>query len=104
MPALIRDLYILGRRRERVIYFTTRFFKNVVSKQVEDTVAVFVFVFFFFHFSNSKRAQLPAIRITEQPILLRKRKINRPGYKVFSLKTGCQISYLFFFWSIGVFR
>ena len=33
------------------------------------------------HFSNSKRAQLPAIKITEQPILLINGKINRPGYK-----------------------
>ena len=34
-----------------------------------------------FHFSISKTAQLPAIRIPEQPILLTKSKINRPGYK-----------------------
>ena len=31
----------------------------------------------FWHFSYSKRAQLPAIRITEQPILLINGKINR---------------------------
>ena len=31
--------------------------------------------------SINKRAQLPAIRIIEQPILLTKRKTNRPGYK-----------------------
>ena len=30
---------------------------------------------------KKKRAQLPAIRITEQPILLTKRKINCLGYK-----------------------
>ena len=35
----------------------------------------------FWHFSNSKRAQLPAIRVTERPILLINGKINRPGYK-----------------------
>ena len=28
-----------------------------------------------------KKAQLPAIRITEQPILITKSKINRMGYK-----------------------
>ena len=32
-------------------------------------------------FSISKKAQLPAMGITEQPILLTKSKINRPGYK-----------------------
>ena len=32
-------------------------------------------------FSIGKRAQLLAIRITEQPILLTEGKINRPGYK-----------------------
>ena len=31
-------------------------------------------------FLISKKSQLPAIRITEQPILLTKSKINRPGY------------------------
>ena len=35
----------------------------------------------FWHFSISKKTQIPAIRITEQPILLTKSKINRPGYK-----------------------
>ena len=36
----------------------------------------------FWHFSISKKAhELPAIRITEQPILITKSKINRPGYK-----------------------
>ena len=36
----------------------------------------------FWHFSISKNTQLPAIRITEQPILvlLTKSKINHPGY------------------------
>ena len=33
----------------------------------------------FWHFLISKKAQLPTIRITEQPILLTKSKINRPG-------------------------
>ena len=32
-------------------------------------------------FFDKKKAQLPAIRITEQPILLTKRKINCLGYK-----------------------
>ena len=35
----------------------------------------------FWHFSISKKTQLPAIRITEQPILLTKGKIDHPGYK-----------------------
>ena len=36
----------------------------------------------FWHFSIRKKAQLPAIRITEQPLLLSKSKINhRTGYK-----------------------
>ena len=35
----------------------------------------------FWHFLMSKKAQLPAIRITEQPILLTKSKIKRTGYK-----------------------
>ena len=35
----------------------------------------------FWHFSISKKAQLPAIRITERPILLTKSKINLPGCK-----------------------
>ena len=35
----------------------------------------------FWHLSISKKAQLPAIRITEQRIQLKKNKINCPGYK-----------------------
>ena len=35
----------------------------------------------FWLFLMSKKAQLPAIRITEQPILLTKSKIRRTGYK-----------------------
>ena len=35
----------------------------------------------FWHFSISEKAQLPAIRITEQPMLLTKRKINGPVKK-----------------------
>ena len=46
----------------------------------------------FWHFSINKTAQLPAIRIPEQPILLTRSKINRTGYK-YSLKVGSQISY-----------
>ena len=33
----------------------------------------------FWYFSIGKKAQLPAIKITEQPILQIKTKINRPG-------------------------
>ena len=44
-----------------------------MSKQVKNTVAILAF-------SISKKAQLPAIRITEQSTLLTKSKINRPGY------------------------
>ena len=48
-----------------------------MSKQVNNTVAVLTF------FNQQKReAQLPAIITTEEPILLTKRKINRPGYKI----------------------
>ena len=43
-----------------------------MSKQVNNTVAVLAFF-------DQEKAQLPAIRITEQPIL--KSKINRPSYK-----------------------
>ena len=47
-----------------------------MSKQVKNTAAVSAF------FDEQKiNAQLPAIRITQQPILLTKRKINRLGYK-----------------------
>ena len=35
----------------------------------------------FWHFAISKKAQLSAIGIPEQPILLTNSKINRPGYK-----------------------
>ena len=37
----------------------------------------------FWHFSISRKAQLPAIRITEQPMLLTKSKTNHPRYKFF---------------------
>ena len=54
-----------------------RFCKNVVvSKQVTNNVAVLAFFY-------QEKAQLPAIRITEQAMLLTKGKINRPGYKFF---------------------
>ena len=43
-------------------------------------------------FRSTKRGQLPAMRITDQPLLLTRRKNNRPGYK-FCLKTSSQISY-----------
>ena len=45
-----------------------------MSKQVTNNVAVLAFF-------DQEKAQLPAIRITEQPMLLTKGKINRPGYK-----------------------
>ena len=46
-----------------------------MSKQVTNTVAVLAF------FDQGKAHQLPAISITEQPMLLTKGKINRTGYK-----------------------
>ena len=74
-------------------------------REKRDTVIIFLRGFAkmfscqnkFWHFSLSKRAQLPAIRITEQPILLTKSKVNRPRYKFsnFSLKTGSLIEYSF---------
>ena len=45
-----------------------------MSKQVNNTVAVLAFF-------DQKKAQLPALRITEQPILLTKSKINCMGNK-----------------------
>ena len=42
----------------------------------------------FWHFSISKKAQLPAIRILEQPILLTKSKINCTGYKFSKYSTA----------------
>mgnify|MGYP007058668627 CR=1 FL=1 len=58
-------------------HFSTTFYKNVVvSKQVKNIVAVLAI---------SKWAQFPAIRITKQPMLLTKRKINRQGYKFWSI-------------------
>ena len=68
--------------REKTCYrhhFTMRVCKNVVmSKQVNNTVHVVVLALIFL---ISKKAQVTAIRITEQPILLTKSKINRTGYK-----------------------
>ena len=55
--------------------FESRFCKNVsVLKQVKKTVAVFAFL-------DQQKAQLPAIRINEQPMQQTKSKINLPGYK-----------------------
>ena len=45
-----------------------------MSKQVTNTVAVLVFF-------DHKKAQLQAMGINEQPMLLTKSKINRPSYK-----------------------
>ena len=53
----------------------------MVSKQVKITVAVLALV-------DQRKAQLPAIRITEQPMMLAKRKINRPDYKFSEYKIG----------------
>ena len=47
-----------------------------MSKQVTNTVAVLTFF-------DQEKAQLPATRITEQPMLLIKSKINRTGDKFF---------------------
>ena len=72
-------------KRDTPSSLSTSFCKNIaVSKQVKNTIAVL---------SIRKKAQLPAIRITEQAKLLTKGKINRPGYKYFQLKTGSQISF-----------
>ena len=61
--------------------FITRFCKNVVvSKQVKITISVLAFF-------DSQKAQLLEIRITEQPIILTKRKINRPGINFLSIFT-----------------
>ena len=46
-----------------------------MSKQVNNAVAVLSF------FRSAKKVKLPAIRITEQPTLLTKSKINRSGYE-----------------------
>ena len=45
-----------------------------MSKQLKNTVAVLAFF-------DQQKAQLPAIRISEQTILLTKNKINRAAYK-----------------------
>ena len=45
-----------------------------MSKQGKNAVAVLAFF-------EQQKAQLPAIRITEQPILLTNSKIHRPVYK-----------------------
>ena len=45
-----------------------------MSKQGKNAVAVLAFF-------EQKKAQMPALRVTEQPILLRRSKINRPVYK-----------------------
>ena len=47
----------------------------IILLQVKNTAAVLAF------FNLQKGSKLPAIRITEQPILLTKSKINCMGYK-----------------------
>ena len=49
-----------------------------MSKQAINTVAVL-------EYFSEEKAQLPAIRITGQPMLLTKSKTNRPGYKFLSI-------------------
>ena len=56
-----------------------------MTKQVENTAAVGIFL-------SSKKAQLPAMRITEQPRVLTKSKINRSGCK-FSTYSGVSLSF-----------
>ena len=46
------------------------------QKQLTNTVVVWEFFY-------QEKAQLPAIRMTEEPMLLTKSKISRPGYKHF---------------------
>ena len=73
-------------------HFSTTFCKNVVLKQVKETVAVLAFLI-------SIKAQLPAMRISEQPILLAKSKVNIivhvTNFLNIFAKTGSQIAYLF---------
>ena len=63
-----------------------------MSKEVNNLLVVLAFF-------DQEKAQLPAIRISEEPMLLTKSKINRPGYKFSKYfrqkKTGSQISYSF---------
>ena len=63
------------------------------SKQVEKTAAVLSF------FDQQKGSVMSNKNLTEQPILLTKRKIYFPGYTfskyVFSLHRGSQISFSF---------
>ena len=62
-------------KRDTVVILVRGFAKNnVVSKKART-------MWQFCYFWISEKAQLPAIRITKQPILLTKRKINGPGYK-----------------------
>ena len=56
-------------------HFSTSFCTTVVvSKQGTNMIA-------FLAFFDQEKAQLPAIRVTEQPMLLTKIKINRQGYQ-----------------------
>ena len=70
LPAiLLRQLPILAGKRDTIVIL---WFKT--SQEHDISLA----------FSISKRTQLPALRIAEQPILLTKSKINRPGYSIFA--------------------
>ena len=72
----MQNSVILARKMWCCHHFSRRFCKNVVlSKQVKNQKL-------FWHFSISKKAHLPAIRITEQPVALTKSKINFLGYKL----------------------
>ena len=62
-------------KRDTVVILARCFAKTVdVTKQVQSGLAVGIFL-------SSRKAQLPDMRITEQPILLTKNKINRSGCK-----------------------
>ena len=58
------------------LIFSTRFCKIMSSSQVTNTVAGLAFF-------DQEKAQLPAIRITEQPMLLIKNKNSHRGYTFF---------------------
>ena len=66
---------ILAGKRDAVVILV-RGFAKMSSNQNKSTTRQQ-----FWHFLMSKKAQLPAIRITEKPILPTKSKIKRTGYK-----------------------
>ena len=64
------------REKRDAVVILVRGFAKMLSKQNKSTTRLQ-----FWHFLMSNKAQLPAIRITEEPILLTKTKIKRTGYK-----------------------